>query len=102
MTLGEIIYFFSLIGAYIVGFLSEFFMKIVSRRYEEYRDKVVQKRISRGDLACVIRQFCDIWEDREYLIPYTNLREEFVDRIKTLGSEQEMLKRNYQKKIVVE
>ena len=68
----------------IVGIIIGFFGRILERFYEEWRDREVQKRVSRGDLKMSLKNFCDQWEDRDCLIPHTDLRKDLIEVIKEI------------------
>lgn len=64
---------------FLAGFIVEFFFGILSRHYEEYRERVSQKRLLRGDLRARLRNFCDQWEDRDCMIPAISFRKDLVE-----------------------
>ena len=39
--------------AFFAGLITEFFLKILSRHYDEHRNRVFQKRVLRGDLGAL-------------------------------------------------
>lgn len=80
----EIYIVISAILGFLAGYFVEFLLGLLQRQYNEYRDRVVQKRISRGDLRAKLRNFCDSWEDRGCIIPATDLREDLVSVMKDI------------------
>jgi len=80
----NILQYIYLAFGFLAGFFAEFFLKVISRHYEEYRDRILQKRLLRGDLRVRLRNFCNTWEDRDYIIPHTDLRKELVSIMKDI------------------
>jgi len=55
----EILNYIYIALSFLAGFIAEFFLGILSKHYEEHRDRVLQKRLLRGDLRTRLRNFCD-------------------------------------------
>ena len=69
---------------FLAGFIVEFFFGILSRHYEEHRERVLQKRLLRGDLRARLLNFCDTWEDRDCMIPFAEFRKDLVKMMKDI------------------
>ena len=74
---------FAVLG-FLVGFFTEFLLGLLQRHYNEYRDRVVQKRVLRGDLRTRLRNFCNSWEDRDCIIPATDMRKDLISVMKDI------------------
>jgi hypothetical protein len=70
--------------SFLAGFFVDFFFDILGRHYGEHRDRVVQKRVLQGDLKARLRNFCSSWEDRDCIIPATDLRKDLVSLTKDI------------------
>lgn len=79
MSEGNVLYYIYTALGFLAGFIVEFFFRILSRHYDEYRDGVLQKRVLRGDLRMRVRKFCDTWKNRDSLILYIDFRKELVE-----------------------
>lgn len=66
---------------FIIGFCSEFFLKVLFTHYSEWREGVKNKRLLRGDLRARIRTICDVWKHRDYHIPVTPFRDSLVEKV---------------------
>lgn len=82
MSETEIYILISAVLGFLVGFFADFFRGVLQRHYDEYRDRVVQKRVSRGDLRTSLRNFWNSWEDRDCIIPATDLRKDLISVMK--------------------
>jgi gas vesicle protein len=78
MSETEIYILISAVLGFLVGFFAEFLLGVLQTHYDEYRDRVVQKRVSRGDLRAKMRNFRDTWEDRDCIIPATDMRKDLI------------------------
>lgn len=81
---GNVLHYIFLVSGFLGGFFAEFFLKILSRLYDDYRDRILEKRVHRGDLRARLRNFCNTWEDRDYMIPHVDLRKELVHIMKDI------------------
>lgn len=82
MSETEIYILISAVLGFLVGFFADFFRGVLQSHYDEYRDRVVQKRVSRGDLRTSLRNFWNSWEDRDCIIPATDLRKDLISVMK--------------------
>ena len=65
---------------------------LLSRAWDERRDKIVRKTQAREDLKAQISLFCDQWEDRDVIIPFTkSFRKDLVDSIKHIRENSRLL-----------
>jgi hypothetical protein len=80
----EIYVLLSAVLGFLGGFFAEFLLGLLQRHYEEYRDRVLQKRVLRGDLRARLRNFCNSWEDRNCIIPATDMRKDLISVMKDL------------------
>lgn len=104
MSEGNILnYIYISILGFLAGFIVEFFFRVLSRRYDEYRDGVLQERVLRGDLRIRVKKFCDTWQNRDYLIPYIDFKKELVEMTRdireSLDDEFAQLKKEEKTKI---
>ena len=84
MSETEIYVLISAVLGFLVGFFAEFLLGVLQRHYDEYRDRVVQKRVLRGDLRTRLRNFWNSWEDRDCIIPATDLRKDLIGVMKDI------------------
>jgi hypothetical protein len=74
----------SAVLGFLVGFFAEFLLGLLQTHYNEYRDRVVQKRVLRGDLRARLRNFRNSWEDRDCIIPATDMRKDLISVMKDI------------------
>lgn len=84
MSEANILYYVYGAFGFLAGFLVKLFLGIISRHYEEHRDRVLQKRVLRGDLRTRIRKLCDTWRMGEYLSERMDLRKDLVDMVRDI------------------
>ncbi|MEM0096553.1 MAG: hypothetical protein QW660_07975 [Candidatus Bathyarchaeia archaeon] len=80
----------AIIGA-LATIFTAFLGKVITRFYDEYRDKVLRRTQARGDLKGLITLLINVWRDREFIMPHVKFRKELVEHIRNIREKTTML-----------
>ncbi|MEM2381732.1 MAG: hypothetical protein QXD44_07855, partial [Candidatus Nezhaarchaeales archaeon] len=79
-----------------------FLGKVITRSYDEYRDKVLRRTQARRDLKGLITLLINVWRDRESIMPHVNFRKELVEHIMDIRENATLLPHDLSPKILDE
>lgn len=69
---------------FLLGLLVAFSTHVLETYYDEHRNRVSERNFSRKDLKAQLQTFCDSWDDRQCIVPITDLREDLISTVKDI------------------